>query len=168
MRCLELILLLALSSCGQPQTPAPTPQSTSQSELQWQPTEIPNLEMAYVSGGPSTKGPVVVRLRAKSQVSVPAHWYPVEEQLTVLAGTPTLEMSDRSSKVRRLKPGESMTLPKDSRHTVQLDTGSEVELRGDGPFVTNWVDPKAVKALKPSDVQSLSDRTKMKAQQDQH
>jgi len=137
-------------------------------QLQWKATAIPNLEMAVVSGDPSATGQYVLRFRATKPTRIPPHWHPVDEQLTVLTGAPGLGMGDHfvASALRTLRSGDFVLMPKDSRHFAQFTAGTEVQLHGEGPFITNWVDPKAIKALKPKDVDSVSERSKMKAEQD--
>lgn len=163
-----IFALILYATAGSPLAQQPTHSVRHHSDLHWTPTEIPYLQMAIVSGDPSKSGPYVLRLRATKSVRIPAHSHPAAEQLTVLSGTAALGIGDRfvESGLRPLRPRDHATLPKETRHFAQLTAGTEIQVHGDGPFTTNWVDNAAVKALKPSDVDSASERSKMKAEQD--
>jgi quercetin dioxygenase-like cupin family protein len=135
----------------------------------WSPTEIPNVTMAVVSGDPSAHGPFIVRLHADKAAQIPPHSHGSEERVTVISGSPKLGNGDKfaESALHKVAEGETVTLPKGGRHFAALDAGDEIEISGDGPFGFQWVDPKAVKALnKMKDVQSVSERSKEKAEQD--
>jgi quercetin dioxygenase-like cupin family protein len=168
MRRIGIVLLFGLCSAGWLQGQDAHHKLVTRADLRWAATAIPNLEMAIVSGDPSANGQYVLRFRTTKLTRIPPHWHPVDEQLTVLTGTPSLGMGDHfvASALRTLHSGDFVLMPKESRHFAQFPAGTEVQLHGEGPFVTNWVDPKAIKALKPSDVDSNSERTKMKQEQD--
>jgi hypothetical protein len=168
MRRIGIVLLIGLCSAGWLQGQDAHHKLVRRADLRWTATAIPNLEMAVVSGDPSAKGNYVLRFRTTKLTRIPPHWHPVDEQLTVLTGTPSLGMGDHflGSALRTLHPGDFVLMPQESRHFAQFPVGTEVQLHGEGPFITNWVDPNAIKTLKPSDVDSNSERTKMKKEQD--
>jgi quercetin dioxygenase-like cupin family protein len=168
MRSIIVILVLGLCSAGTLLAQSAPHHTVPRAQLHWTATAIPSLEMSVVEGNPATTGPFVLRFRALRQVRIPAHWHPSDEHLTVLTGTASLGMGDRftASALRPLHSGDYASLPKQSPHFAQFAAGTEVQLHGEGPFITNWVDPNAIKQLKPNDVDSNSERTKMKADQD--
>ena len=168
MRCIGIVLVLALAFAGLLQAQNSTHQFVTRADLHWAATAVPNLEMAVVSGDPAKQGSFVIRFRAMKPARIPAHWHSTDEHLTVIAGTPSLGMGDHfvASALRTLHPGDYVQLPKETRHFAKFPAGTEVQLHGDGPFITNWVDPAAIKALKPTDIDSNSERSKMKAEQD--
>jgi hypothetical protein len=164
MRYALLFLLLLAMNCAA-QNHEPAHKSVG---LHWSATEIPNLSMAVVSGDPSGAGPFVVRLHAEKAAQLPPHSHPNEERITVIHGTPEFGDGDKfiPAVLHKVNQGETFTLAKSGRHFASLNAGDEIEISGDGPFSFQWVDPKAVKALnKMKDVQSVSDRTKEKAEQ---
>ena len=167
MRCIGIVLVLALGFAGLLQAQNPTHHFVTRADLHWTPIAVPNVEMAVVSGDPKTQGPFVIRFRATKQARIPAHWHPTDEHLTVIAGAPSLGMGEHfvASALRPLHPGDYVLMPKESRHFAQFPAGTEVQLHGDGPFVTNWVDPN-MKAPKPNNVDSNSERSKMKKEQE--
>ncbi len=98
---------------------------------------------------------------------MPPHSHPVDEQLTVVKGNVSLDSTgDHAGEKRHLETGESMVLKSGVKYSASLDAGTEIELRGKGPLVTSWADPAAVRAMKQHPVDSDSDRTKMKKEQD--
>ncbi|MBZ5525773.1 MAG: cupin domain-containing protein [Acidobacteriia bacterium] len=155
-----VLLVLALSH-GQQAGQAGATQGS-----RWTATEIPNLEMTALSGDPAPETMVATRLRARRGLRMLPHSHPVDEQLTVIKGSVALEIQGHPGTKRRLKPGETILLKSGVSHSVTFGAGAVVELRGKGRLVTTWVDPAAVRALKPNPADSNSERTKMKREQD--
>ncbi len=158
------LLVLTLTSMAQ----QASPRVVHEALLRWQPTEIPGLQSTIVSGDPGAKGPFVIRLRSIRQVIVPPHWHVTDEHITVLNGSVALGFGDRydPKALQRLRTGDFSVIPKQTRHFALFSIGTVVQVSGEGPSSRNWVDPNSVKAFKPTDVDSASDRTKMKADQD--
>ena len=112
-------------------------------ELQWSPMFL-GLERAAVSGDSNAVGvPFVIRLRAKKGASVPAHWHPVDENITVLAGTLKLGMGDKfdPKALHAMAAGTYSFMPKNTRHFGTFSPGSVIQVHGTGPFVLNFVNP---------------------------
>ncbi len=161
-----MLLVLVLSSPGQKVGPPNTPAGENP-QSGWTATEIPNLETMAISADPGSEAVVTTRLRATRKVCMPAHSHPVDEQLTVVKGKVSLEPAkDHAGERRQVETGESVVLKSGAEYSVSLDAGTEIELRGKGPLVTSWADPAAVRAMKQHPVDSDSDRTKMKKEQD--
>jgi len=138
-------------------------------KLQWTATEIPGLKMAVVSGDPKAEGPFVLRLRADKPVRIPPHSHKADERMTAISGTPAVGEGTQfvGAGMRNLETGESVEFEKGEEHFAALHAGDEVEIHGEGPFENIWVDPRALKALqKERNVDSASERTKMKREQD--
>lgn len=159
------ILLLVLSSLqAQETTEAKSPTTASP---EWKATEVRNLEMATLSGNPTSAEPLVLRLRALREVRVPSHSHVTQEELTVLHGTVALGYGGKfdPKTIRLLPPNKTVIIPPKDRHFVLFQAGAEVEVKTQGPLVTEWVDPSSIKdGMK--DVDSLSDRSKKKADDD--
>jgi quercetin dioxygenase-like cupin family protein len=160
-----VLLVLALSSHGQ-QAGQAGAQASATERPRWTATEIPNLEMMALSPDPAAEAVAATRLRARRKLCMLPHSHPVDEQLLVVQGSVTLTMQDQPGTKRRLKPGESILLKSGVSHSLTFGAGAVVELRGKGRLVTAWADPAAVRALKPNPVDSASERTKMKREQD--
>jgi quercetin dioxygenase-like cupin family protein len=160
-----MLLVLAVSSQAAQTAPEHSPVAMSE-RSRWTSTEIPNLQMKAPTGDPASDAMVATRLRATRRVRTPLHAHPVDEQLTVIKGTVSLETVGQSKTTRRLQSGQTMVLKSGVCHAMTFGAGSEVELRGKGKLMTNWADPSAVKALSEKQVDSASERTKMKREQE--
>lgn len=165
MKFIAILVMASMTSIGYAQEKKASSEPSSTEQPHWTQTEIPNLQMAVVSESAGTN---TVRLRAFKEVRIPAHWHPTDQRLTVIAGAPRIGEGDQfiASALRELHPGEQMLLAKNTRHFVLLAAHDEIEMRGEGRFTTDWVNPQEVKALKKNDVDSASERSKMKAEQD--
>ena len=111
-------------------------------ELQWTPMFL-GIERAVVSGDPNAPGPFVMRLRAKTGASIPAHWHPADENVTVLSGTLKLGMGDKfdAKALHAMTAGTYGFMPKNMRHFGTFSPGSVIQIHGMGPFVLNFVNP---------------------------
>jgi mannose-6-phosphate isomerase-like protein (cupin superfamily) len=157
-------ILLGLALSAQEYQPSQTAsQASTQKQSHWIATEIPHLEMLAPSSGAAPDAEVATRLRAQRRVSVPLHSHPVDEQVRVIKGNLFLKIQGEK---RHLHPGGSVLLKSYVNHSAIFSAGAEVELRGKGLLVSVWADPAHVKALKEDPVESNSERTKMKREQD--
>jgi quercetin dioxygenase-like cupin family protein len=150
MRTFAALLLLTCAAWSQ--QPADTTthhQFVTKSTLQWSAMAIPHLEMAVISGDPKVAGPFVIRIRAAHDQEVPAHWHPADEHVTVIGGMFGLGTGERFEKsaLRNMAAGDYVRLSTGTRHFAWFKKDTVVQLHGEGPFVINWVDPEAVKAL---------------------
>jgi len=162
MACSALLLVSAAFLFSQ--SPAASPQ---QEAPHWTASPIPNLKMAVLSGNPDANGPFILRLWAEKEVRIPPHSHARDENLNVVHGTMLAGRGDHftQTSMHKLQPGEHVLVPKGVHHYALLEPGTEVEISGDGPFVNHWVDPAAMKDLMKG-VDSASDRSKLKADQD--
>jgi len=94
------LLLMPVSTCSD--GPKPTTRNpparhviVAPEQLVWK-LIIPGTEMAVVSGNPDKKGGMyVIRIRTKGEVTVPPHWHPSEEHITVLEGSFLMAHGDK-------------------------------------------------------------------------
>lgn len=165
-----LLLLLSTLIVAQESVLSAHHSLVSADQLQWAPGALPNLEMAVVSGNPKAEGAFVLRIRALRDQRIPAHWHPMDEHVTAIKDGFAIAMGENFSEqqLRPLKAGDYAMLPKETRHYAWMKKGAEVQVHGQGPFVINWVNPAEVAAIrKESQVESVSERTEQKKQQDQ-
>jgi hypothetical protein len=97
-----------------------------------------------LSGSPDQEGaPFVIRLRLADQVHVPPHWHPVDEHITVIAGTFYMGMGEKleESAAKAMPAGSYGFMPKQMRHFGWAKGATIIQIHGVGPFKTNWVDP---------------------------
>jgi len=107
-------------------------------------TRSPGLELAVLSGDPSKEGdPFVIRLKLRDGLTVPPHWHPIDEHLTVLTGTLHMGMGEKFDRgaTTALPVGSYSMMPKEMRHFVWAEGETILQLHGVGPFKTFYVNP---------------------------
>lgn len=112
-------------------------------DLKWTPLFL-GLETAVVSGDPAKAGaPFVMRVRATKAAAVPAHWHPMDENVTVLTGTIKIGMGEKYDEkaAPTLSVGTYTLVPKDMRHFAWHAAGSVIQIHGTGPFELYFVNP---------------------------
>jgi quercetin dioxygenase-like cupin family protein len=120
-----------------------SPSATTPEAIQWNAVGS-GTEFAVLSGTPDAEGAAfVIRLRFADQVRVPPHWHPVDEHITVIAGTFYMGMGERvdESTAKEMPAGSYGFMPKDMRHFGWAKGATIIQIHGVGPFKTNWVDP---------------------------
>ncbi|MCI0724703.1 MAG: cupin domain-containing protein [Acidobacteria bacterium] len=143
------LMLMPVSTCSD--GPRPTTRNpparhvvVAPEQLVWK-FIIPGAEMAVVSGDPDKKGGMyVIRIRTKGEVTVPPHWHPREEHVTVLEGSFLMAHGDKydASKLSELKAGAHSVVPAKMPHFGFHKAGNVIEVFGEAPFVINWVNPE--------------------------
>jgi hypothetical protein len=111
--------------------------------IQWKPF-LAGAEIAVISGDPSKEGaPFVIRIKQPDGMKVPPHWHPIDENLTVLAGTFVLGMGEKFdiSKAEELPAGTYALLPKKMPHFGLAKGETIVQVHGIGPFTVTFVNP---------------------------
>ncbi len=112
-------------------------------DLKWTPLFL-GLETAVVAGDPAKAGaPFVMRVRARTAAAVPAHWHPMDENVTVLAGTVKIGMGEKydAKAAPALATGTYTLVPKNMRHFAWHGAGSVIQIHGTGPFELTFVNP---------------------------
>ena len=119
---------------------------TGPEALKWGPAP-PNLpkgaQIAVLSGDPSKEQPFVIRLRMPANYEIPAHHHPTTENVTVLSGDFRAGMGDKldRTKTQSLGPGAFAALPASMNHFAWAASDTIVQVHGQGPFATIYVDP---------------------------
>jgi hypothetical protein len=116
----------------------------------------PGIEYGPVHGNCDKPGaPCVFQLRFAAGGKIPAHWHPVDENVTVISGTFMAGMGDSydESKMISLPAGTYVLMPKRMHHFAGTKDGALVQVHGVGPFKINYVNPAddPSKAAKASD-----------------
>ena len=125
---------------------APAKAKAAPAELKWMdapPMLPPGAQMAVVSGNPMAAGKFTIQLKMPSNYSVPAHWHPTDEKVTLVSGKLAYGMSDRVDKAnaQALAEGASVTMKAKMHHWVSTGDGATVEVSAMGPFKITYVDP---------------------------
>jgi quercetin dioxygenase-like cupin family protein len=129
----------------------PQPILLKAGQLTWGPLEIPGfpsgLQIAVLKGDPSVAGkPYAVRVRFPAGYRFPAHWHPMDENVTVISGTFYLGMGSSSAAgtAKAYHAGDFLSLPNHQPHYGWVEGPTDVQLHGIGPFQTT-----VVETLKP-------------------
>jgi len=82
--------------------------------------------------------------------SIPPHWHPAVEHVTVISGTFNLGMGEKFDKSggRALSAGAFAFMPPGMRHVAWTTGETVIQLHGTGPWKINYVNP-ADDPLKP-------------------
>jgi quercetin dioxygenase-like cupin family protein len=117
-------------------------------ELQWGPAPPqfpPGALFAVLQGNPSVAGEVfTVRLRMPPGYTIPPHWHPGDEAVTVIRGTFLFGMGDTISDSGWLPPierGGFVTALRNTNHYVRALSEVDVQVHGIGPSAITYVDP---------------------------
>jgi uncharacterized protein (TIGR02246 family) len=113
--------------------------------MQWSDLSIPGfapgVKISVVHGDPSKDGDYTMRLRFPDNYTVPPHWHPGAEHVTVLQGNFLLGMGetfDRGS-LKSYVPGDFVYAPPKMPHYAMTKGETVVQLHGMGPFAINLV-----------------------------
>jgi ketosteroid isomerase-like protein len=108
------------------------------------PASLPKgAKLAVVSGDPSATGPFVLRAQLPAGYTVPAHWHPTDEHVTVLSGTLAIGMGDKldPAALQDLSAGGYAALPAMMHHFAMARTATTIQVHGMGPFAITYVNP---------------------------
>jgi len=111
--------------------------------VEWKP-RWPGMDIAILSGDPTKEGaPFVIRLKLRDGLTVPPHWHPIDENLTVLSGTFRIGMGEKLDRAATtaLPAGSYSLMPKEMRHFGWAEGETILQLHGVGAFKTFWVNP---------------------------
>jgi quercetin dioxygenase-like cupin family protein len=107
-------------------------------KLQWGPAPpfLPaGARFAVVSGDPGKPGPYAIQLSLPNGYTVPPHWHPTDEHVTVKSGHFRYGLGDTIDKkaMKSLRPGQSGNLPANMHHYAMA--------RGKTVIAVNATDP---------------------------
>jgi hypothetical protein len=154
-RRLTLVTLIAaLAGCQMMSGDAKQTKSSAAAEhrtltpdkLQWQaapPSLPPGAQVAMLEGNPARPGYFCMRIRFPQNYSIPPHWHPNHERVTVISGTLFLgqgETFDEPS-AQALTPGSYSTMPPRMRHYGYTRQPAEIQLTTIGPWAINYLNP---------------------------
>lgn len=116
-------------------------------EVRWGPasTKLPTgAQIAVLLGDPAKPGELYVfRAKLPDGYSVPPHWHPTDEHITVISGTMTLGFGERRDEtaMTALPTGSYLMLPKDVPHYNQMRGETILQFHGIGPYDIIYVNP---------------------------
>ena len=109
-------------------------------DLEFAALEVPGfdtgMEIAGLYGDFTAEGPYALRLSFPDGYRFPAHFHPMDENLTVISGTLLLAMGDTvdESQLVAYGPGDYMNLPAEHPHFGGAKGYTVIQLHGMGPF----------------------------------
>ena len=140
-------------------TAAPA-KAVSDADLKWMdgPPGLPaGAQFAVVKGNPAAKGLFTIRAKLPANYSVPAHWHPTDETVSVVSGKLAYGMSNRLNRTQALglDAGQSVVMKAKMNHWVLTADGAEIEVSAMGPFQITYVnpndDPRKAAATSPAE-----------------
>jgi hypothetical protein len=129
--------------------------SVSTGEVVWRPASPklpPGAQFAVLVGDPSKAGePYVFRAKLPDGYSVPPHWHPMDENVTVISGTFMLGFGERfdGAATRALPAGSYAMLPKKMPHYNVMKGETILQFHGIGPYDIQYVNPADDPTNKP-------------------
>jgi len=115
-------------------------------DLKWGPAPPglpPGAQVAVLSGDPGKTGMFVIRAKMPDGYTVPPHFHPTDENLTVLKGTLIVGKGAKLdvAHAESLPAGSFMRMPKEMRHFAQAKGETIIQVHGAGPFEVVYVNP---------------------------
>jgi quercetin dioxygenase-like cupin family protein len=123
---------------------ADTPSVRSAKEVKWgapPPVFPPGAKFAVIAGDPGATGLVTVRLEMPAGYTIPPHFHPTDEHVTVLKGSFSLGMGDVIDKTHALTllPGGYGVAMANMHHYAYTTTGATIQVHMQGPFAITYV-----------------------------
>jgi hypothetical protein len=111
--------------------------------IRWMPSpKLPRVRVAVMDGDPKKLGSsYTLRLKLPDAYTIPLHWHPDTERLTVLTGIVLFGAGDKMdpAKTTALGPGSYIIIPAMVRHWVTARGPTIFQVSGLGPFTVNFV-----------------------------
>jgi quercetin dioxygenase-like cupin family protein len=94
------------------------------------------MKIAVINGNPDEAGLYTLRLSFPDGYRFPAHFHPMDENVTVLSGTLLLAMGDRAddAKLKAYGTGDFLHMPATRPHFGGARGATVIQLHGQGPF----------------------------------
>lgn len=109
-------------------------------DMVFEPIEVPGfdsgMQIAGVVGDFTKAGPYVLRLSFPDGYRFPAHYHPMDENLTVVSGTLLLAMGEEENEdsLVRYGAGDFINIPAEHPHFGGASGATVIQLHGMGPF----------------------------------
>lgn len=112
-------------------------------EIRWIPSsKLPRVQVGVMDGDQKKVGSsYTLRLKLPDAYTIPLHWHPDTERLTVLTGVVLFGAGDKMDPVKTtaLGPGSYIVIPAMVRHWVTARGPTIFQVSGLGPFRVNFV-----------------------------
>lgn len=113
-------------------------------DLKWGPAP-PGLpagaQFAVLAGDPGKTGVFTIRAKMPDGYTVPPHWHPSDENVTVLQGALLIGTGEKldAAHAKELTAGSFMHMPKEMRHFAKAKGETIIQVHGTGPFDISYV-----------------------------
>ena len=111
--------------------------------IKWMPSkQLPNVQVAIMDGDLKKAGSsYTMRLKLPDAYTIPLHWHPDTERLTILSGTIMFGVGDTMDRTRTtaLGPGSYVIIPAHVRHWVTSKGDTIFQVSGVAPFMVNFI-----------------------------
>ena len=116
------------------------------SDLPWgdAPPGVPaGAKMAVLYGDPSKAAPFAIRVKGADGYTLPPHWHPTDEQVTVISGAFYMGTGDKfeKPKAKAMTAGAFGSMPAKMHHFGWFKGYTEIEIHSMGPFEITYVNP---------------------------
>jgi quercetin dioxygenase-like cupin family protein len=148
-----LLLLYGATAVAQ-QTGAHT--MTAAADMTWSPgpASLPaGAEVSVLKGNPAVDGVFTMRLRLPANYTIPPHWHPAVEHVTVIDGNFQMGLGERFDRtvMHNMGVGDFVTMDPGTRHFAAAGAnGAVIQLHGVGPWQIHYVnradDPRGAAA----------------------
>jgi len=152
---IPILLLTAGAACAQTSAPTRASAATKPTaqvvhappETQWGPVPpaLPaGAQIAVLQGNPFAAGVYTLRLKMPNGYTVPPHFHPTDEMVTVISGNLQVGMGDAIDQkaMMKLNAGGFVTAPAQMHHYVIANGETIVQVHGMGPFAITYVNPQ--------------------------
>lgn len=92
-------------------------------------------KIAVLEGNPQQSGMFTLRLKLPAGSSVPPHWHPRPERVTILSGEARVGFGDKvGGDATSFPAGAFYVNPPESHHYVLFPVETVIQITGDGPW----------------------------------
>jgi len=129
-----------------PAVAADAPVIRSAKEVKWgapPPVFPPGAKFAVIAGDPGSNSLVTVRFDMPAGYTIPPHFHPTDEHITVLKGSFSIGMGDVIDKAHALtlSPGGYGVATANMHHYAYTTTGATIQVHLQGPFAITYINP---------------------------
>ncbi|HWQ32040.1 MAG TPA: cupin domain-containing protein [Blastocatellia bacterium] len=116
-------------------------------EVKWGPGPAalpPGAQLAVLEGDPSKAGALfTIRAKLPDGYTVPPHWHPTDENVTVLEGALLMGLGEKLDRAaaHEMTVGAYTRMPKGTRHFAIAKGETIIQVHAIGPFEVNYVNP---------------------------
>jgi quercetin dioxygenase-like cupin family protein len=146
-----LIAAAAIVSAQQTSKPKPAAPAgqhvmVTPDQIKWgpgPPALPPGAQAAVIAGDPSKPAMFVIRAKFPDGYTVPPHWHPTDEYVTVLSGTLMAGLGDKldPASMHALPAGGMAKMPRKTNHYVRAKGETIIQVQAVGPFEVTYVNP---------------------------